>query len=67
MQENNLKGRIIAMYHTVRNFAHVMAWSERKTYAIVNGLQEPTAHEIDKMCTALNVEVPEDFRILFLR
>ena len=65
MPENNLRGRIIAMYHTVNNFAKIMGWSNRKTYAIVNGKQEPTATDIDLMCEALNVQIPDDMRNLF--
>ena len=67
MQENHLRGRIIAMYRTVQNFAKVMKWSNRKAYEIVNGKQEPTAKDIDAMCAALNVDVPEEIRNLFFQ
>ena len=65
MKENSLRGRIIAMYHSVLNFSRVMQWSSRKTYAIVNGKQEPTSSEIDAMCEALDVQIPADMRSLF--
>lgn len=65
MAENNLRGRIIAMYHTVLNFAKVIGWSSRKAYDIVNGKQFPSAIDIDAMCKVLNVEIPEDMRSLF--
>lgn len=65
MTENNLRGRIIAKYHSVKNFATVMGWSNRKTYDIVNGKQEPVAHDIIEMCNALDVNVPEELRLLF--
>lgn len=65
MGENNLRGRIIAMYHTVLNFAHVLHWSSRKTYDIVNGKQDPTGKDIEAMCAALNVEIPEEMKALF--
>ena len=67
MSENNLRGRVISMYHSVLNFGKIMHWSSRKTYAIVNGKQEPTAKEIDAMCAALNVQIPEDMRSLFFQ
>lgn len=63
--ENNLRGRIIGMYHTLLNFSRVMNWSSRKTYDIVNGKQEPTSKDIEAMCAALNVQIPEDMRMLF--
>lgn len=66
MSENNLRGRVIAMYRSVQKFAKVIGWSNRKAYAIVGGTQEPTAKDIQKMCDVLNVELPEDFRLLFL-
>ena len=65
MSENNLRGRIIAMYHTVRNFAKVINWSTRKAYDIVNGKQIMTGKDIDDMCRVLSVSIPEEMRILF--
>lgn len=65
MPENNLRGRIIAMYHTVKNFSSAIGWSLRKTYDIVNGKQEMTGKDIDDMCRVLNVQIPEEMRMLF--
>lgn len=65
MEEMTLRGRIISMYHTVKNFSEAIKWSTRKTYDIVNGKQEPTAKDIEAMCEALNVKIPAEMRILF--
>lgn len=65
MGNNNLKGRIISKYNSVLKFGKVLKWSSRKTYDIVNGKQEPTAKDIEAMCKALDVKIPEDMRILF--
>ena len=65
MPENNLRGRIIAMYRSLMAFSKVVNWSTRKTYDIVNGKQEPTAVDIETMCAALNVEIPAEMRSLF--
>ena len=65
MSENNLRGRIISMYHSVLNFGKALKWSSRKTYNIVNGKQEPTSKDIEAMCVALNVQIPEEMRSLF--
>lgn len=65
MPENQLRGRVIAMYHTVLNFANCIKWSSRKAYDIVNGKQEPTGKEIEAMCSALKVEIPEEMKSLF--
>lgn len=55
------------MYGTVQNFAKVIKWSNRKAYEVVNGKQEPSAKDIDAMCTALDVEIPEELRNLFFQ
>lgn len=65
MPENNLRGRIIAKYRTIQNFASSIGWSNRKAYDIVNGKQEATAKDIETMCNALDVFVPEEIRVLF--
>ena len=65
MRENNLRGRIIAMYHTIQNFAKVINWSSRKAYDIVNGKQTLTGKDIDEMCVVLDVQIPDDMRSLF--
>lgn len=65
MQENSLRGRIISMHHSVQNFAKAINWSNRKAYDIVNGRQVPTGKDIDEMCAVLNVQVPEEMRLLF--
>ena len=65
MEGNNLRGRIISMYHSVLSFGKTLQWSSRKTYDIVNGKQEPTSKDIEAMCAALNVQIPEEMRLLF--
>ena len=65
MPKDTLRGRIISMYHTVQNFAGQVKWSTRKAYDIVNGKQEPTAKDIETMCFALKIEIPEIMRDLF--
>lgn len=63
--KDNLRGRIISMYHSVKKFGEQLGWSTRKTYNIVNGKQEPTGKDIEAMCDALNIDIPDDMRSLF--
>jgi len=65
MGNNDLRGRIISMYHSIKKFAEVIGWSSRKAYDIVNGNQEMTGKDIDQMCRVLDVKIPEDMRLLF--
>ena len=67
MQNNNLRGRIIAMYGTVKDFAVEVGWSKRRAYDIVNGKQEMTAKDIDTMCEWLKVDIPNEMRELFFK
>ena len=64
-EENNLRGRIIAMYRTILNFSKVINWSSRKAYDIVNGKQTMTGTDIDEMCKVLDVQVSDEMRSLF--
>ena len=61
-----LRGRIVAMFGTIGKFAEAIGWSRRKASAIVNKHQEATASDIEKMANLLQVDLPDDFRILFL-
>lgn len=65
MPSNNLRGRIIGKYHSILNFSKVLHWSSRKTYDIVNGKQDPTGKDIEAICNALDVYIPDEMRSLF--
>ena len=61
-----LRGRIVTMFGTIGKFAEAIGWSRRKVSDIVNKKQEATASDIEKMANLLQVELPDDFRALFL-
>ena len=64
-KKNKLRGAIITVFGSVRAFAKVIGWSNRKAYAIVCGRQEPTARDIEQMCDLLNIEIPAEMKALF--
>ena len=66
MKNMTLRGRVISSFGTIGKFAAAIGWSRRKASCIINGQQEATASDIEAMATLLNVELPEEFRILFL-
>lgn len=66
MRNQLLRGRIISVFGTIGNFAAFVGWSRRKASCIINGQQEATASDIEAMAEALDIELPEDFRVLFL-
>lgn len=65
MKTNELRGRIVAMYGTIDAFAKAIGWSQRKVSYIVNGKQEPTGKDIERMADILRVEIPAELRLLF--
>lgn len=66
MEALTLKGRVISMYNTIGAFAKAIGWSRRKASEIVNKKQEPTASDIEAMASILKVELPAEFKTLFL-
>ena len=65
VQRNHLRGRIIAMYGTVQNFAKAIKWSNRKAYEVVNGKQEPSAKDIDATIKRLSFTLAEALNMTF--
>ena len=65
MGYNNLRGRIIAKYRTIINFAKAVKWSNRKAYDVLNGRQEMTLSDMETICIALEIEIPSNVRELF--
>lgn len=66
MKNQTLRGRVISVFGTIGKFAVSVGWSRRKASCIINGQQEATASDIEAMARVLNVELPEEFRALFL-
>ena len=66
MKNMPLRGRVISVFGTIGKFANEIGWSRRKASCIINGNQEATASDIEAMARVLNVELPEEFKILFL-
>lgn len=64
MPKDELRGRVVAMFRTVLNFAHKVGWSNRKAYDILNGKQEMTAKDIEVICSALDITIPDEMRRL---
>lgn len=66
MAASPLRGRIVTMFGTIGKFAEAIGWSRRKVSDIVNKKQDATASDIVKMANLLKVELPDEFRTLFL-
>ena len=66
MENMVLRGRVITAFGTIGKFADAIGWSRRKASCIINGNQEATASDIEAMANILHVELPEEFRLVFL-
>ncbi len=61
-----LRARIVTTFGTIGNFAEAIGWSRRKVSDIANKKQEATASDIVEMANLLKIELPDEFRVLFL-
>ena len=65
MEHITLRGLIISQYESLANFAKAIGWSPRKVSFIVNGHQEPTASDIEKMAMKLRISIPAEIQQIF--
>jgi hypothetical protein len=65
MQHNELRGLVMAKYHSAADFSRSIKWSVTKTYRILNGQQLPDSSDIREICQALELTDPERIITLF--
>ena len=59
MDMMNFRGLVYSRYKTIAEFAQAIGWTRQKATNIVNGLQEPSLDDTDKMAKALNLSLDE--------
>jgi transcriptional regulator with XRE-family HTH domain len=62
LERMNFRGLVYSRYKTIAEFAQVIGWTRQKATNIVNGLQEPSLDDTDKMAKALNLSLEETAR-----
>lgn len=60
-----LRGAVFAKFKNITEFAKAVGWSRNKASRIVNGVQEPSAGEIERMADVLGIHTPEKFMAVF--
>lgn len=55
----NFRGLVYSKYKTIADFAQAIGWTRQKATNIVNGVQEPSLDDTDKMAKALNMSLDE--------
>ena len=62
---NRLRGAIFSRFSTILSFADAIGWNRQKASRIVNGLQRPTASEMEEMAKCLGIEDSDEFMKIF--
>lgn len=66
MQENmSIRGLVLSKYKSISAFAREIGWGRQKAQRILNGIQEPTLSDIEKMAFLLNIKTAETFTCIF--
>lgn len=59
MERVNFRGIVYSKFKTIAEFAQAIGWTRQKATNIVNGVQEPSLDDTDKMSRALGLSLEE--------
>ena len=62
MTQMNFRGLVYSRYKTIADFAQAIGWTRQKATNIVNGQQEPSLDDTDKIAKALSMTLDEAAR-----
>ena len=62
---NKIRGAVFTRFKTISDFADAIGWNRPKASRIVNGLQRPTASEMEEMAKCLGISDSEEFMAIF--
>lgn len=54
--QNSMRGQIFSRYSNITEFAKSIGWDRKKASRIINGVQRPTADEMEQMARNLGIE-----------
>jgi len=61
-QQVTFRGVVYSKFKTIADFAQSIGWTRQKATNIVNGVQEPSLDDTDKMARALGMSLEETAR-----
>ena len=64
--ENELRGIILTKFPSITSFAKAMKWDRKKASRIINHLQKPSASDMERMASCLNIQDADLFVHIFL-
>jgi transcriptional regulator with XRE-family HTH domain len=62
---NEIRGAVFRRFPNISAFAEAIGWTRQKASRIVNGLQRPTAAEMEEMAPVLGIDNAEGFMAVF--
>lgn len=62
MEQMTFRGLVYSRYKTIADFAQAIGWTRQKATNIVNGTQEPSLDDTDKMAKAMQMSLDETAR-----
>lgn len=67
MEGINFRGLVYSKFKTIADFAQAIGWTRQKATNIVNGVQEPSLEDTDKMAKALNMSLEETAKFFLVK
>lgn len=62
---NKIRGAVFTRFPNISAFADAIGWTRQKASRIVNGLQRPTAEDMEDMARCLNIVEADEFMAVF--
>lgn len=66
MEQLSFRGLVYSKYKSIADFAQAIGWTRQKATNIVNGTQEPSLDDTDKMAKALNLSLDDTAKFFLL-
>ena len=63
--ENQIRGAVFKKYGSICSFADDIGWKRNKAARIINGIQRPSAEDMEQMAKILNIQDEITFVSIF--
>lgn len=63
--ENPIRGAVFSKFSSITSFADAVGWKRNKASRILNGIQKPSADDMEQMADCLNIQDANVFVSIF--
>lgn len=63
--ENKIRGAVFSKFPSILAFSSSIGWTRQKASRIVNGVQRPSAEDMEEMAKLLGINNSDDFMNIF--